>query len=190
MYTFRESIRTIILKLPGRWQLKFVLFATCLALIEESITVTMTNLAPLFGVQIGEAYITASTNYLDVVFLHSVVVFVPFFIALSLLLTRYQFSAFSVFIFFGIVGIIAETMFSGNISTLVSGFQWILVYGLMVYLPTSSIPEERGAHRPHWWHYLFAVPYLFILAAPLVVPIVLFITNVLHHPSIHFAPIL
>jgi hypothetical protein len=38
---------------------------TALALMEEAITSSMTNLAPLFGVKIGEAYITASTNYFD-----------------------------------------------------------------------------------------------------------------------------
>lgn len=54
------------------WKKKFVVFATVLALIEEAITTTMTNLAPLFGVEIGEAYITASTNYVDVVLFHSV----------------------------------------------------------------------------------------------------------------------
>ena len=33
----------------------------------------MTNCAPLFGVPFGQAYITASANYFDVVLYHSVV---------------------------------------------------------------------------------------------------------------------
>ena len=37
------------------WRIKFVLFATVLALIEEAIAVSMTNLAPFFGVKVGEA---------------------------------------------------------------------------------------------------------------------------------------
>ena len=40
----------------------------------------MTNCAPLFGVEMGEVYITASGNDMDVVLFHSVVVFVPQFL--------------------------------------------------------------------------------------------------------------
>ncbi len=64
MYHFREPIRAVVLNIRLRWQWKFILFATVLALTEEAITTTMTNLAPLFGVRLGDAYITASTNYL------------------------------------------------------------------------------------------------------------------------------
>ncbi len=78
MYCFREPIRGAVSRFRLDWRLKFIVFATLLALTEEAITTTMTNLAPLFGVKVGEAYITASTNYLDVVALHSVVMFVPF----------------------------------------------------------------------------------------------------------------
>ena len=35
---------------------------TGLALVEEAIATTMTNLAPLFGVRIGEAYITDASG--------------------------------------------------------------------------------------------------------------------------------
>ena len=44
-----------------------------LAMLEEVVTTSMTNCAPLFGVKIGEAYITASSNYFDVILRHSVV---------------------------------------------------------------------------------------------------------------------
>jgi hypothetical protein len=37
-----------------RWLL-FTLLATTLSLIEEAVTVSMTNLAPVFGVQVGQA---------------------------------------------------------------------------------------------------------------------------------------
>ena len=36
-------------------------------LLEEAITTLMTNCAPFLGVSIGQAYITASANYFDVV---------------------------------------------------------------------------------------------------------------------------
>ena len=109
MYRFREPIRAIVLKIRFDWRLKFVLFATCLALTEEAITTTMTNLAPLFGVKIGEAYITASTNYVDVVALHSVVMFVPLFVGWAVILSRYAFTPFFVFLLFGLTGTAMET---------------------------------------------------------------------------------
>ena len=80
MRIYRDRIRAFILRIEMGWRLKFVVFATLLALIEEAITTTMTNLAPLFGVRVGEAYITASANYLDVILFHSVIIFIPMFI--------------------------------------------------------------------------------------------------------------
>jgi len=58
----------------------FVGFVISFALIEEGIATAMTNFAPLFGVEMGEVYITASGNDMDVVLFHSVVVFVPQFL--------------------------------------------------------------------------------------------------------------
>ena len=109
MYRFREPIREAVWKIRLDWRLKFILFATLLALTEEAVTTTMTNLAPIFGVKVGEAYITASTNYLDVVALHSVVMFVPLFVGWALILSRYAFSPFSVFLLFGLTGTAMET---------------------------------------------------------------------------------
>jgi len=189
MYRFREEVRGLILGVPGGWKTKFVLFATLLALIEEAVTVTMTNLAPAFGVKTGEAYITASTNYFDVVMFHSVIVFVPLFAATAYLLKRYQFSPFAIFIFFGIIGTVAEALYAGNPGMLAMFPQWVFVYGLMVYLPAYSIPSERGARPVRWWHYIIAIPYVFILALPFVALIALVITGVLDHPNIHFGSI-
>ena len=67
----------MIRRLPLGWPARFILSATGMALLEEAVTTTMTNLAPFFGVPIGQAYITASANYLDVVLGHSVIVLVP-----------------------------------------------------------------------------------------------------------------
>lgn len=67
--------------MPLDWTVRFVLLCTIMALLEEVITTTMTNLAPVFGMTPEEAHIATSTNDLKVVCFHSVVVFVPMFIA-------------------------------------------------------------------------------------------------------------
>ena len=186
MYRFRDPIRTAVLRVRLDWRLKFVLSATILALAEEVVTTTMTNLAPLFGVKIGEAYITASTNYLDVVCLHSVVMFVPMFVGWAVILWRYDFSPFAVFLLFGLTGTLAETNF-GLRNPLEFGL-WIFVYGLMVFLPAYCLPPERKARPPRWWHYPLAVlvPFVFILLVPL--PLVAGLLYP-HHPKLHFPPI-
>ncbi len=187
MYRKRDEIRARVLAIPLSWKVKFVLLATILALLEEVVTVTLTNMAPVFGSQVGEAYITASANYFDVVLFHSVVIFIPLFIAWSYVLAKYDFKPFAVFILFGVTGIFAEMSLAGPQAFL--GFaQWIFVYGLMVYIPVYCLPKDRGAKAPKWWQYLTAIPVTFLLASPLLVLIVFVIAGVLHHPSIHFAP--
>jgi len=126
-----------------------------LALAEEAVTTTMTNLAPVFGVPVGKAYITASANYLDVVCFHSVIVFVPWFVGWAWMLSRWNFHPTMVFLIFGLTGTFAETGFLpqklGEIG------MWVFVYGLMIYLPAYSLPPRRGARPPRWWHYPLAV---------------------------------
>jgi hypothetical protein len=78
---------------------------------------------------VGEAYITASADYLDVVLFHSVVVFLAQFATWAWLLRRYDFSPFSVFLLFGLGGAVNETLFAGPQPLALA--QWILVYGLM-----------------------------------------------------------
>ena len=53
MFWLRRSIAAFVRRIPIAWQVKFVLFATLLAMLEEAITTGMTNLAPLFGVEDG-----------------------------------------------------------------------------------------------------------------------------------------
>ena len=187
MHRLRDPIRKAASTIRLEWRLKFILFATTLALVEEAITTSMTNLAPVFGVKVGEAYITASANYLDVVALHSVVVFVPLFVAWAVFLWRYNFTPFAVFVLFGLTGTLAEMSFGGPQQALGFG-QWIFVYGLMVYLPSYCVPADRKARAPRWWHYPLAVvvPFLFIPLVPL--PL---IAGWLYpgHPKIHFPPI-
>ena len=108
MWRMRGRVRDFVLGIRLPWTVKFILFCTLLALTEEAVTVSMTNLAPLFGVPVGAAYITASANYLDVVALHSVVVFVPMFIAWAWMLSRWDFTPAEVFLLFGLTGFLAE----------------------------------------------------------------------------------
>jgi hypothetical protein len=186
MYRFREPVREYIRRLPLGWQVKFVLFATILALMEEAIAVLMTNLAPFHGVEVGEAYITASTNFLDVALFHSVVVFIPLFIAWAILLSRYDFSPFAVFLLFGLTGIVCETAIN-PVGAIVGFAMWIFIYGLMLYLPAYSIPAERGARKPLWYHHVLAIPAAFLIALPLLLPIVYVLGHVLKHPpGAHF----
>jgi hypothetical protein len=189
-YKFRDPVRVLVASLPGHWRLKFVLFCLLMALLEEAVTVTMTNLAPLFGVEFGVAYITASGNYLDVVLFHSVVAFVPMCMAWSWLLSRYAFSTPTVFLLFGVVGTLAEISF-GGIEVFVNFGFWGFVYGLMIFLPAYSIPVERGAKPPRWWHYPLAMVFPFVSAVVYFVIVwgLGSIVGVQIHPAIHFPPI-
>lgn len=80
MWRWRDLWRRLAARIRLPWGLQFVLGCTSLALVEEAVATLMTNCAPLFAVQVGQAYITASADYFDVVLYHSVVVFVPMFV--------------------------------------------------------------------------------------------------------------
>jgi len=164
MVRFRDPIRGLVLGIPLPWWLKFPLFCTILALLEEGVTVTMTNLAPLLGSQIGRAFITASANYLHTVLFHSVIVFIPMFLVWTVLLRLFEFPPLHVFLLFGLTGSIAEMSMSPT--NILAGF-WFFVYGLMIYLPAYCLPGERSAGQPKWWVYPLAV------TAPLLSPILL-----------------
>jgi hypothetical protein len=183
MFAFRNRIREVVLGLRGDWRVKFVLFATLLALLEEAVTVSMTNLAPVFGAPVGAAYITASANYLDVVTLHSVVVFIPMFIAWAFLLSRWEFSPAQVFLLFGLTGTLAEVSFGGA-GQFAQIAMWTFVYGLMVFLPAYFIPAERGARPVRWWHFPLAVVLPIVFSIPVAV-----VVGTLHPIPIHFPPI-
>lgn len=188
MYRFRNKIKNTVQATQIHWQIKFVFLMTLLALLEEAITTLMTNLAPLFGVGIGEAYITASTNFFDVVFFHSVIVFIGPIIFWSLALKKYDFSPFAAFLIFGISGIFAEVTFGGPQHSLEFAF-WIFVYGLMMYIPAYSLPPAsvRGAKRPRWYHFI-----LMIFLPALFIPLIAWIPHVVdsNHPQpTHFKPL-
>lgn len=150
----------------------------------------MTNLAPVFGVKMGQAYITASANYPDVILYHSVIALYPFFIGWALVLRKWAFSPFAVFIMYGLTGYVAELFFMGFSMDKVGMFSfWIFVYGNMIWLPAYCLPEDRGAGKPPKWAY-FAAPLLATLVAvPFSGGAGYVINEVLHHPPIHFPPI-
>jgi hypothetical protein len=187
MWRWRELWCRLADRAPLPWMVKFVLGCVALALLEEAITTLMTNCAPLLGVRIGQAYITASANYFDVVLYHSVVVFVPFFIGWAVLLRLWRFTPFAVFLLFGLSGTLMETIAFGPQSLANFGL-WVFVYGLMVWLPAHWAPADRRAWAPRWWSYPLAVvaPFLFMLLMPVLAPWILFTAK---HPSLHFPPI-
>lgn len=108
MPMLRKRLVRRLAAIPLDWRLRFVLLCTALALLEEVITTTMTNLAPLLGTTPEEAHITASTNYFKVVCFHSVVVFVPMFVAWAAMLSFWKFTPLKVLLLFGITGSMAE----------------------------------------------------------------------------------
>ena len=187
MWHWRDRWCGLANRVPLPWMLKFVLGCVALALLEEAITTLMTNCAPLLGVRIGQAYITASANYLDVILYHSVVVFVPLFIGWAVLLWRWRFTPFAVFVLFGITGTLAEASAFGQQSLANFGL-WIFVYGLVVWLPAHWVPPERSARVPRWWAYPLATvaPFLFL---PLLFLLAPWLWLTAKHSSIHFPAI-
>jgi hypothetical protein len=185
MYLFRERIKALFASLRWNWKISFFLLALLLALSEETITTLMTNCAPLFGVKMGQAYITASANYFDVVCCHSVVTFLPAFAAWVWLFSRYDYSPFEAFICFGLYGTVGEGIFGGFHLADV-GF-WIFVYGLMLYLPAYVFAERRGALRVWLPQYVMGAVGPFVCTIPWV--IFLRLTFLRNHPDIHFPAI-
>jgi len=162
---FKNQVRRISDVIKVDWHLKFVVFSIALAMLEEVVTTTMTNFAPIFGARVGQAYITASANYWDVVLGHSVIAFVPMFIAWAVLLSYYDFNPNQVFLLFGLTGTIGEALFGGVQHMLEIGM-WMFVYGLMIFLPAYCLPVRGKAKPPRWYHFIIAVflPFVFAMA--------------------------
>ncbi len=53
-------------------------------------------------------------------------------------------------------------------ANLIGGF-WVFVYGLMVYLPVCTVPQDRLGRPLRWWHYPLAVflPFLGVISGGL-----------------------
>ena len=153
MWPARKLARDLVSKSRLNRGAIFVVFATLLAMLEEGVTTTLTNLAPVFGN--AQAFITASHNYLEVVVWHSVIVITPMFFVWSWFLARFRFSPACVFLLFGVNGVLAELL-TGGPAILMAPF-WVFVYGLMIFLPAYSFPTSAGTPAPRWYHYPIAI---------------------------------
>jgi hypothetical protein len=100
----RDRLVRLARKLNIDWRVRFVLLCVAMAMLEEAVTTSLTNAAPLFGAVTDAARITASKNYLEVVLFHSVIAFVPMFICWGWLLHRYAFTPAEVVLLFGLNG--------------------------------------------------------------------------------------
>lgn len=172
MHRLRPAVVAWVRSIRLPWWIKFVVFCTLLAMLEEAVTTGMTNLAPWFGAVSDAARITASKNYFEVICLNSVVVFIPSYFALALLLRWFDFKPVEVMLLYGLYGTLAEAMTFGAQNLGSVGF-WVFVYGLMVWLPACAVPPERGQRPLRWWAgplglvvcYLAAVPFVLLVLA-------------------------
>ncbi|HIJ73062.1 MAG TPA: hypothetical protein HPP83_03065 [Candidatus Hydrogenedentes bacterium] len=156
--------------LGGGWRLRFVLLCIAMAMLEEAVTTSLTNAAPLLGAATEAARITSSTNYIEVIS-GSVVAFIPWFICWAWLLNRYDFNPLEVMLLFGLTGTAAESITFG-VKNIAGVGMWVFVYGLMVYLPAHTVPQERESRDPRWWHWLLAVFLPLVFIFPFVVYVV------------------
>jgi hypothetical protein len=176
MFLGRKLVRELISKSRLSRATTFVLFATLLALLEEGVTTTLTNLAPVLGS--AQAFITASRNYFEVVVWHSVIVIAPMFIVWSWLLAKIRFSPGSVFLLFGVNGVLAELLIGGP-AILMAPF-WIFVYGLMIFLPVYSFSTEVATPAPRWYHYPVAIGACLLASAAVALPVNLLSAHLPH----------
>jgi hypothetical protein len=167
MWLVRNPARELVSKSRLNRGTTFVVFATLLALLEEGVTTSLTNLAQVFGN--AQAFITASHNYLEVVVWHSVIVIAPMFFVWSWLLTKFRFSPACVFLLFGINGVLAELLIGGP-ALLMAPF-WIFIYGLMIFLPAYSFSTNAETPAPRWYHYPMAVGGCLLASAAVALPV-------------------
>jgi hypothetical protein len=80
MYRFRDGFVAWATRIPLGWRTRFVLLCIIFVMLEEAVTTSLTNMAPLLGGVTDAARITASKNYLEVILKHSVIAFVPLFL--------------------------------------------------------------------------------------------------------------
>lgn len=137
MYAYRETVTRWAGRIPWPRPLVFFFFSLILYFLEEVVTTSMTNTAPLFGVSSIDAHITASTNYFRVVFTSSLPVLGPLILLFTWMVFRFRFSATKTFFLFGLAGVFLETVNGGWNNILEAPF-WIFIYGLMVWLPAYA----------------------------------------------------
>ncbi len=172
MHRWRSQVRTWFHRVPGNTWVKFFFFCLLLICLEEVVTVTMTNLAPAFGSQMGKAYITGSSNYFETILWHSVVALFPTYIAWTLVVRKVAIHPNTAYLFYGFQGVLGEAMYGGPSAFLSFAF-WISVYGPAVYLPAYCVYGLGEARKPKVRH--FAV--IFVLSCILTIPSALFVNT-------------
>ncbi len=177
MFLVRNPARELVAKSRLGRSATFILFATLLALLEEGVTTTLTNLASVFGN--AQAFITASRNYLEVVVWHSVIVIAPMFFVWSRLLAKFRFRPACVFLLFGVNGVLAEFLTGGGPAFLMAPF-WIFIYGLMIFLPAYSYSTSVETPEPSWYHYPIAIGACFLASAAVALVVNLLSPNLPH----------
>jgi hypothetical protein len=172
MFIGRRAFVRWVSSISLGWKVRFVLFSTLLALMEEAVTTSLTNAAPLFGAVSSAARITVSTDYFEVIST-SVVAFIPWFICWAWLLGRYDFKPAEVMLLVGLTGTIAEATLDSvlGINDLVGMGMWVYVYGLMVYLPALTVPNDRDARPARW----YLIPMAVFLPLVFVIPFVAYL---------------
>lgn len=190
MRRYRLALADFPRRFESRWRLAFIVTGAVLASIEEAVACAMTNLRSVFGDPTGTAFITASGNYLDLVFRHSVIVIIPMLAVWAWLLSRYRFTPGRTYLLFGAQGALAEVVFTGMPVVLMT--VWLHVYGLMIWLPAlafSPAAERSGRRRDPG-----VMANLLALIAPLIggflfTAAFLAVTKAVSpHPDSHFPP--
>ncbi len=137
-----------------------------LALIAEVVSTTMTNTAPLWGLSTDEAFITASANWWVVVSRHSVIVFLPQLWMVSWLHQHLSLRAFHWFIVYGLIGYVNEWLAFGEAASWVSVPFWMIIYGWIVYLPTTIVQSKNTRQSFRWSHSVLAFIGPLLLSMP------------------------
>ena len=136
MYFLRNTFTKYYSRIRLPIWIKFTVFSTTFALIEEAIAVSINN----YFYQSGVHGLTASTNYWEVISKHSIIALLPVFLIFSFYIQKFKPSPYKAFLYFGVIGTLAETTIGGFLSLLQFGM-WIFVYGLMIYLPAHQNNE-------------------------------------------------
>lgn len=136
MYQYRDALAGALMKLKWPNYLLFFCLSVALFFLEEVVTTSMTNLAPVFGAPLGSAAITFTSNYFTAVFYHSLPIVGVLIIIFTWIFFRFRLSATQMFFFFGIAGYLIET--TNNPNNFLNVPFWIFVYGLMVWLPAYA----------------------------------------------------
>ena len=165
-WLLRDRLAGWARRIPIGWRTRFVLLCILMALLEEAVTTSLTNLAPWFGGVTDAARITASKNYLEVVCLNSVIVFIPAYIAWVVILSFFDFSPAEVMLLYGLTGWLGETMTFGPGHIGMVGM-WTFVYGLMVWLPAWTVPQDRKVRPVRWWMWPLAAVVPLVAQMPL-----------------------